>query len=604
MEDAVLIYAAGNPDAYPLEYYDTQSESYQGIIPRLLQEFSAQSRFQVVYYPDNGADRRESLARKIQVDILSGYTQDDPLPADVQKTILFETEYKGKELTYYLGFTQAAPEGLKSELEEYLSSLSQEQLNGIMMETAVSSRPLRGLYVTIGGLGLAVAVLLTALTLLAAKARKKQKQLQQKLETDELTGLGNFDYFQRRYRELVHEQNRVLYTLQVLYVDTERLHRMTDSREVEEVLRCCARVLQETMTDTDVLARISDHGFAVLKQFMNQENREEWQRDILDKIRSYPELHYKPFDIHVSVGVYALKSTDQDLTEMLYHANQVAYDALQEQKDSLIFSDGLLKKIQLEQQLRACLDSALDSGQFQLYIQFYIDSSRQNIVGGEALSRWLHPEKGLLMPSTFVPLLEREGLIFKLDYYCLEMSCAFLQELWQLGVQDFFLSCNFSRDTFGAADFAEKCKKIMDAYDFPKELLIFELTESISANHLLRIRSNMAELKQYGVSIVLDDFGEGFTSFSDLQQYPVDGLKLDKKLVANYDTESGSAILRGMIQVGHELGMTILAEGVESAEQAKALDNIQCDVIQGFYFHAPVPAENAKRRILSEYAGQ
>ena len=167
--------------------------------------------------------------------------------------------------------------------------------------------------------------------------------------------------------------------------------------------------------------------------------------------------------------------------------------------------------------------------------------------------------------------MESEGLIHKLDYWCLESACAFLEELHSRGASTFFLSCNFSRDTFARSDFVQRCKAIIEGYRFPRELLILELTESVSVGQLSLIRSNMLALREYGVSIALDDFGEGFTSFSDLQEYPVDGIKLDKRLVDNVLTKNGSAILRGMIQVGHELGLTLLAEGVESLAQARAL---------------------------------
>ena len=200
-------------------------------------------------------------------------------------------------------------------------------------------------------------------------------------------------------------------------------------------------------------------------------------------------------------------------------------------------------------------------------------------------------------------MLEREGLIYKLDYDCLRSACAFLQKLADQGVQSFFLSCNFSRETFSAADFPQKCMEIMEDYRFPRELLIFELTESTSAKHSSQIRENMQALKAYGVRIALDDFGEGFTSFADLQQYPVDGIKLDKGLIDNITTKNGIAILRAMVQVGHELGLTILAEGVEQEEQAMALQQIHCDVLQGFRFYAPMPDSACMDKILEQFAG-
>ena len=288
---------------------------------------------------------------------------------------------------------------------------------------------------------------------------------------------------------------------------------------------------------------------------------------------------------------------------MVFNASQAARSACQAHEDFLVFSDEARKKLQTEQTLRLAVDRALEHHEFQLYIQFYVDVHTHRIVGGEALSRWIHPEKGLLCPHVFVPVLEREGMIHKLDYYCLNSACVFLQKLEGQGVRNFFLSCNFSRETFSAADFPERCMEILERYRFPRELLIFELTESASVKDPAQIRENMLALKKYGVKVALDDFGEGFTSFSDLQQYPVDGIKLDKGLIDNITTKNGIAILRAMVQVGHELGITILAEGVEQESQVLALRQIHCDVIQGFRFYAPMPETECIEKVLRQFSG-
>ena len=166
------------------------------------------------------------------------------------------------------------------------------------------------------------------------------------------------------------------------------------------------------------------------------------------------------------------------------------------------------------------------------------------------------------------------------------------------GVDTFFVSCNFSRETFAAADFAQKVQKILNGFTFPRELLILEITESVSVRNAAQIRQNVIALKKYGVRVALDDFGEGFTSFYDLQKYPIDGIKLDKGLVDHVTTPIGTAILKAMIQVGHELNMTILAEGVETDAQVKALQEIHCDVIQGFRFCHPLPQWEATEQII------
>ena len=599
-----LIYVAGNPDAYPLEYYDEATGTYQGVIPQLLARFSEESGYDVVYYSPQAKDQREHLAKNLQVDLLSGYTQGDDLPGGCTTVQLFHTvSGDGGDISYYLCATEAAPAALLDELSAYFAALPQETVSSILMETSAPSQSLTGLYGAIGGLALGVVLLLTILLLTIRRYRKLLRQAQQDLECDGTTGLGNLDYLQRYYSQFVRDKNRVLYQLIFFYVDTDRLSRLAGGQECAEALRYCAVTLQGYTADTDILAKVSEHGFVLLKLSATPEQTEECISAALQKIRAYPQTCGKPFDIHVSAGVYPLQAADRDLQEMIFNASQTAHSAYQAQEDFRVFSNETQKKIHTEQALRLTVDHALEHHEFKLYIQFYVDAHRHCIVGGEALSRWLHPEKGLLLPNVFVPVLEREGLIYKLDYDCLRSACAFLQKLADQGVQSFFLSCNFSRETFSAADFPQKCMEIMEDYRFPRELLIFELTESTSAKHSSQIRENMQALKAYGVRIALDDFGEGFTSFADLQQYPVDGIKLDKGLIDNITTKNGIAILRAMVQVGHELGLTILAEGVEQEEQAMALQQIHCDVIQGFRFYAPMPDSACMDKILEQFAG-
>ena len=603
MNDKILIYVAGNPDAYPLEYYDETTGTYQGVAPELLAGFSEQSGYNLVYYPAEGADDRANLARNLQVDLLSGYAQGEEIPDGCETVLLFHTIQEGREVSYYICATKTAPEGLTEELSAYFAALPPEAVSGRLMETAVPSRSSAGLCAALGGLGLVGALLAAALALTVRRYRKKLRQAREHLEKDKVTGLGNLDYLQRCCQQFVNDKNRVLYHLICFYVDIEQLSQVAGSQECDAALRHCAVVLEEYTADTDILARVSEHGFLLLKLSAAPEQTRRCVSAVLERIRAYPQTCGKPFDIPVAAGVYPLRAEDQDLREMIFNASQAARGAYQAREDVRLFSDETQKKIQTEQSLRLTVDHALEHHQFQLYIQFYVDACGQRIVGGEALSRWQHPEKGLLLPNVFVPVLEGEGLIHRLDYHCLRAACDFLQSLADRGVQSFFLSCNFSRKTFSAADFPAKCMEIIDGYRFPRELLIFELTESVSVKHSSQIRENMLTLKKYGVRIALDDFGQGFTSFADLQQYPVDGIKLDKELIDNITTKNGIAILRAMVQVGHELGLTILAEGVEDESQVLALRQIHCDVIQGFRYHTPMPEYECRELILQQLAG-
>lgn len=604
MGEKSLIYVAGNPDAYPLEYYDPDTQTYEGVIPQLLRQFSAQSTYEIVYYQPDRTDRRSQLAEKNQVDLLSGYTEGDTVPQNTGYVTLFRTEYNGKETAYQLYFTAAAPKSIQSELQAYLDTVSQEEITGLLVETAEVPQVHQTMYWAIGSLAIIIVLLVSAIVLLVRSYGKKLRHAQQNVETDETTGLGNMEYLTRYYKQYVNDQNRILYQLIYFYVDTDRLRRISGSQEADEFLRYCAVVFEEYLGDSDILARVSDHGFVLLKLIGSADSLDDWFHVILDRISSFTQLYGKPFESGVYAGVYSLRPQDRDLNEMIFQASQGAYAAQREGVGYVYCSEQMVEMFVQERQLQARIDQGFSKREFQLYLQFYVDAQSFRVIGGEALARWNHPQKGILTPGTFIPLMEREKMISRLDYYCLEEVCSFLDSLMKDGIDTFFISCNFSRETFASPSFAAQVKEIMDQYTFPRELLILEITESAAVRDVAQIQQNILSLKEYGVRIALDDFGEGFTSFYDLQKYSIDGIKLDKGLVDHIMTPCGCSILRAMIQVGHELDMTILAEGVETDEQVQVLQEIHCDVIQGFRFSHPLPQWEAKKQLKTIFHPQ
>lgn len=601
MEEKIVIYVSGNPEAYPIEYYDGDSETFQGLLPKLYREFSDQSRFEIEYYQPGKEDNREHLAENLQVDILSGCIQEEEAFPDTLPLTVIKTDQSGNEITYGICFTEAAPEDFISELSAFINTVPQEKICGQLIASAEPERDIAGFYWGIAALSLTVVILLTVIALLTKKFTKKLQKVMHDLEVDEVTGLGNFDYLKRYYKQYINDKHRILYNLFYFNVDTDHLRRLSSSDETNEFLRYCALTLQEYTADTDILAKVSDGGFVLYKLTSNLQNIDEWLRPILIRVREYSREYSKSYEVDMSVGIYPLKAESKNMDEMIFSAGQAANIAAQEHEDYVICSDQMLQRLEEEKQIQASIEEAFERNEFRLYIQFYVNANTFGTVGGEALSRWNHPQKGLLAPNYFVPLLEREKLISRLDFYCLKNVCDFLEDLYNNGVENFFISCNFSRLTFGSADFAEKCKKLMDDYHFTKDLLIFELTESVYTKNVSIIQNNINELKNYGIKIALDDFGEGFTSFFDLQKYPVDGIKLDKTLVDNISNSSGYSILKAMIAVGHELGVTILAEGVETDEQVQTLQKLHCDVIQGFRFSFPLPDWEAKSKVLKRF---
>lgn len=602
MNEKILIYVAGNPDAYPIEYFDEQTQTYQGVIPQLLSRFSSSSQYEIVYYQPGERDARARLGKNNQVDLLSGYLEEEYVPSSVDSVPLFSTQEDGETQTYCIHLTRAAPEHLASDLLDFSQAVPQEAVSGILIDTATATHDSGLSSTATEALLVTVALLACGIGLLILHYRKRLSLALAEAQSDPITGIGNLTYLERQYKRQISSRNRVLYHLVYFFVDTDHLRRISNSQETDDFLRYCAAALTEYLDPGEILARVSDHGFAMFRMREDVSQVCAWITTVLSQFQSYPQLYAKPFEIHVSAGIYSLKSWEESLSDLIFAASQGAFSAARDETGYVVCTSEMQQQIARERFLQASIEQAFARREFKLYIQFYVDAMTGEIVGGEALSRWNHPQQGILMPSVFVPLMERERLISRLDYYCLEESCAFLQQLMEHQIDTFFISCNFSRETFSAPDFSSRAQEIMDQYHFPRDLLIFEITESASVQRIAQIRQNIIALRQYGIRVALDDFGEGLTSFYDLHKYPIDGIKLDKGLIDYTMTPSGAAILRAMVQVGHELNMTILAEGVESQQQVRALQEIQCDVIQGFHFYHPLPEWEAQQKILAQFS--
>ena len=602
--EKVVIYVAGNPDLYPLEYYNTETETYEGAIPRLLARFSQESQYDVRYFQLGEDDERDNLAANRQVDLISGCVSGERFDHILSDGItMLETTEDGEDVVYQLLFTDMAPESFQTDLRQFFSEVSQKERTGMLLREheEVQDAQVGLLWNGIIGLAITVVVLLAALATVICRFRKRMKREEQSKETDEVTGIGNGAFLERNYSVLVADQTRILYSILCFYTDTDRMDRLCGSEETKQFLRHTAAVLNEYMGQRDLLARVTGAGLVFLKM-TTANDALQWVPTALSRIREFSALYGKPYGCEVNCGIYQLQKDDRDLDEILFKSLQSAQMAYRSGEDYIVCSKDIAQAMNEERQLQGEIATAFSRNEFLLYIQFYVNARTYQIVGGEALARWQHPDKGFLSPGYFIPLMERENMIERMDYYILDKSCAFLDRLNRQGIHDFFLSCNFSRKSFGAADFADRCREIVERYTFARELLIFELTESAQEQSTDLVLQNMQKVEtELGVQVILDDFGVGFTSFYDLQEYPVSGVKLDKELVDRVDTDKGRSILRAMVKIGHELNLTILAEGVEDDEHLKILQELECDAIQGFHFYHPVPDWEAEEKLRAEH---
>ena len=240
------------------------------------------------------------------------------------------------------------------------------------------------------------------------------------------------------------------------------------------------------------------------------------------------------------------------------------------------------------------IKKGFENEEFKVFLQFLVDTKSKKIVAAEALSRWEHPEKGLLAPGAFLESISEAGLGCELDFYMFERVCRQL-ELWEgTEFSHIRISCNFTRDTLSKKDFVETLVSISNKYDFEKAKLCIEITEDAIEKSLLDATHNVAECKKLGFQIALDDLGGGYTSLSNLCDYPIDIVKIDRFLMAKSDKKRGRDLIGGIIALARKLDLVVVCEGVETKEQNEFVSEAECDMIQGWYYSKAMPVNECE----------
>lgn len=597
-EDTV-VYVAGNPDFYPVEYYDAKTKQYEGVMPEILKQISEKTQYQFVYVEASEKDDRMRMAKNKQVELISGYTRDEML-YDERKTpllrespVILEIEENGEKKQVCFAFTSIASQELGDAFTDALEEIDPKWVASVTVQNARLKQHVRLQYVAliVGGI---LFLLLAAGTVSFLVYRKKKKRHAAENMTDPVTGIGDKEYLEHFFEHSIGDQIRAAYAAAYIKIDTDSLSERLDNQEITELLTYMADVLTRHCGDRDVAAHIQRGRFVVLFLCNSEEMFQKWIGSVFEEIKVYPKKYAGDYVLHVHCGGYLLRESDRSLETIIYNARQSCRYAVKTGKDYVVCNPAILEMATEERTLRGQIQSALQKKEFQLFLQFICTSDTMEKVGAEALVRWAHPQKGLLRPDGFFPFVEKEKKQEEVDLYMLEQTCRQLATWKEMG-KDYSLSCNFSRITASSPDLLTRMEEIFAKYDFLHENLIVEITEESIARNGEQMLDNLYRIKELGCSIALDDFGSGYASLKDIGIYPFDIVKIDKSIVDHVEEERGFAVLDGVIKFVHSLGLKVVCEGIETKEQAAKMNQINCDYLQGYYYYRPVPVREANR---------
>ena len=412
-------------------------------------------------------------------------------------------------------------------------------------------------------------------------------------EKDNLTDLPNLLYFQKLCQieklNLEKRQQKATY----VYFDVISM-KAYNSRygfaEGDKLLFRIANLLQTVFEDLPV-CRISDDHFAV----MGGEN--ELSRlvpDFMSKVRTTGRG--KAVDLHA--GIYTEEDEIDPISAMDYARLACNFIKTDFSKEICVFDNSLLKEFDTRQHVLENFEKALSEKWIKVFYQPIVRAITGEVCNFEALARWEDPERGMLNPGMFIPIIEDYKLSARMDLYMVEEVCREAKERIEGGIRQVPVSVNFSRNDFDMCDIVSEITKITDKYNVPHNMIVIEVTESAFSNNREYLQFQIDRFHSAGFKVWMDDFGDGFASLNVLQHHNFDLIKLDIGFMRNFDPNGKNGqILTDIIKMAQHLGIHTLSEGIESREQLEFLQEIGCEKIQGFYYGKPRPTKTSIENI-------
>lgn len=383
-------------------------------------------------------------------------------------------------------------------------------------------------------------------------------------------------------------------------------------KRANKILKDVYQILKRNITKDSVCARDFAATYVILYQYEKEEyivkyfidkvaaEINKYNEEVMSKLTSNtdPRVIAK---LTIAIGVYLINDKSVSVAQMCDRASL----AKRSQKDDItqiykFYDEEIRSQLLQDKEIEDEMEKALEEHQYQMYLQPKFDLNTMEVVGAEALVRWIHPEKGIIPPIKFIPVFEKNGFVIKLDKEMWRQACEFLSSRKKSGERLFPVSVNVSRLHLNNDAFIDELVKLISDYDIEPKYLELELTESACLNNEEHFTEIMHKLKSLGFTITMDDFGTGYSSLNMLRHLPVDVLKLDRGFICDSIVDNkGKIVVRKILDMANELNMVTVAEGIETPEQAMFLKSAGCKIAQGFLYGKPLDVEAFVKTFLA-----
>lgn len=364
----------------------------------------------------------------------------------------------------------------------------------------------------------------------------------------------------------------------------------------DEILGFIIQQLEEYCHEKQYFINLRSDVFMIVTEYGNEEELTDLANHLDKRIRSF-----KGVKIQLSYGIYTVEDKTMELRQMEDRASMARKAAKNNILTNVVFYKEQFKvSLYNRKFIEENMQSAIAERQFIMYLQPKYSIAKNEIIGAEALVRWRHPERGMIYPNQFIPIIEENGFIKEVDYYIWAEACRFIKRCEEAGIRFCPVSVNVSRVHLQDNECIQMLSEMIKDNHISKELLELEITESADDQ---QISMKAFQLKEAGFTLLMDDFGSGYSSLNILLETPFDVIKLDKKFMENMMVSNkGKLILEQVVLMADKLELGLLAEGVETKEQIDLLENIGCDQVQGYYYAKPMPEEDFFTLLKEQHA--
>ena len=477
-----------------------------------------------------------------------------------------------------------------------------------VMDVESNQAPLyKALWITILG----DIILLAAFLFLFLHARRSQQQSMVLLEkaayVDPVTGGHNQTRFLILAQEALDAQPPGTYALVSCDIQAFSLvNRSFGKAAGNQVLYHLNTCLRQKLRSDELVGRVAQDQFILLLRQDQEAAMRTRLSGMASVFNAYNDTLANPYYLPLTMGVCRCDPQDPaTLSELCDRANLARKRAKGLPETQLCSCAFYLpsdqQRLLMDQSIYNRMNTALEQGDFKVYLQPKVSLRTWQVVGAEALVRWFDPEQGFVEPDVFIPVLERNGFITRLDAYMFEQSCILLRRWLDLGLEPVPISVNFSRANLGH-NALPQYRLLQQRWKVPPELLEFEFTETLVGENPAYFAELVAQIHCAGFRCSMDDFGSSYSSLHMLQQVPVDVLKLDKSLFDGLRDdarrERTRTVVQSVLEMAHRLGITTVAEGISDQVQLSALEGLPCDMVQGYYFSRPLPADDFQQSFL------